>query len=724
LENFCCLKCSLLRVLLFWKIIPLTILLRLLSGEVFLFNDITMKFTNKLINETSPYLLQHAHNPVNWYPWSEEAFEKATKENKPVLVSIGYSTCHWCHVMERESFENEEVAEFMNAHFINIKVDREERPDIDSIYMEAVQIISGHGGWPLNCFLLPDKRPFFGGTYFPPRQAHGRASWMMVLKNIHNAYQNRYFDILSQAEKLTNHIETADDYFIKTIENIDQKEAAYTSDEIRSTYGELKNNFDSEFGGFGHAPKFPSTMSLRFCLDYFYHTKDSTAMAHLQLSLDAMIYGGIYDQIGGGFSRYSVDNYWLVPHFEKMLYDNALLVDLLADVYKLTKKSLYKDCIEETLDWVLREMTDRNTGFYSALDADSEGVEGKFYVWQKDEIETILGVDAALFCDYYNVSAAGNWEETNILHRRQSLSGYAAKNNLSENDLKIKFKELKNKILAAREDRIRPSLDNKIILSWNALMCKAIFKANQALGEKKYLESAQKNLNFLLNAFSNADKSFKHIFHEYQNNTQEAFLDDYAHLIDLLLLAYQTTAEKSYLEKAEELTKYVLKEFWDEEGLLFFYTSARQKDVIVRKKDLYDNALPSGNSSMIYNMISLAELTGKEEYKNDAFKGLYALKKSVLKYPQSFANWLKSMLYFSNSATEIAIVGKNYQELLNELLGNYIPNLFVSAAEKGDENLPLLQGRYTDDENTKIYVCKNYSCQLPVKSVEAALNQI
>lgn len=513
---------------------------------------------NRLAKESSPYLLQHAHNPVDWFPWGDEAFEKAKAEDKPILVSIGYSTCHWCHVMERESFEDETVAAFMNEYFINIKVDREERPDVDSIYMEAIQMINGgHGGWPLNCFLLPDGRPFFGGTYFPPRQAHGRASWMMVLNNIQTAYNKRRNEVLAQAEKIMSYIASSDSYFVSDLAGMAANENPFDLAYLEQTFNVLKQGFDSIDGGFGHAPKFPSVMPLLYCLNYHHYTANREAMEHLQLSLDAMIYGGIYDQIGGGFARYSVDKVWLAPHFEKMLYDNALLVSLLADSYKATGKTLYRETIEETLVWVEREMLSTEGGFYSALDADSEGVEGKFYVWSKEEVEHILGEEAALFCQFYDLSEEGNWEETNILRRLQSFAGFAKQHGIAEAELRTKMKAGRDKLLSARAGRIRPGLDDKILLAWNALMCTAYCKAYQATSTRHYRDIAEKNMAFLLEKFSNADGS---ILHDYKNGKAKnnGFLDDYALLIEALLACYEISFDKKYLEKADALCTLVL----------------------------------------------------------------------------------------------------------------------------------------------------------------------
>ena len=680
-----------------------------------------MKHTNRLSQESSPYLLQHAQNPVDWYPWGEEAFEKAKSENKPILVSIGYSTCHWCHVMEKESFENEEVAAFMNTYFINIKVDREERPDVDSIYMEAVQMISGgHGGWPLNCFLLPDKRPFYGGTYFPPRQAHGRTSWMMLLNNIQHAFNNRPDEVLAQANKLMNYIADADNYFLTSIDNADKNILAV---DIDNCFNALSNNFDETAGGFGHAPKFPSTMSLRFCLNYYHFCKSEMAMEHLQLSLDAMIYGGIYDQLGGGFSRYTVDKNWLVPHFEKMLYDNALLLGLLADTYKLTKKALYKETAEETREWLSKEMTSPEGAFYSALDADSEGIEGKFYVWSKTEIDEILDVDSSLFCSFYDVSESGNWEHSNILNRPQSFAGFASKNGLDEVDLKLKMKKCRSKLLSERAKRIRPGLDDKILLAWNALMCTATCKAFEAFGKDSFKQIALKNIDFLCEKFIQSDAT---ILHDYKNGKAKTngFLDDYAFFIEALISVYEISFDKKYLKIALKLSELVISEFYDTTDGLFFYSSKNQQDLIVRKKDLYDNAMPSGNSTMIGNLRTLGLLFNKADFLEIAENSLQLMKKSLLKYPQSFALWANHLFPYCYPAKEIAIVGPDYLIFALELKQYYLPYCVFAATEVQEDDICLLEGRSTKNTTTEIFVCSNYSCKLPCDSTKDALEQI
>ncbi|HRI58481.1 MAG TPA: thioredoxin domain-containing protein, partial [Saprospiraceae bacterium] len=466
---------------------------------------------NKLQSETSPYLLQHAHNPVDWYAWRPEAFERARAEQKPILVSIGYSTCHWCHVMERESFENEDIAAFMNERFINIKVDREERPDVDAIYMDACQILTGGGGWPLNCFLTPEGKPFYAGTYFPPRPAHNRPSWLQLLQHLANIWETQRDVALDQAEKLTAHIARSDDIFIQKPSNPNPETLKPSNPEtlqpsnpptlkpsnLESIYYQMRERFDRVEGGFGGAPKFPSTMAIQYLLNYHWFTGNPEALEQAVLSLDKMIHGGIYDQLGGGFARYATDREWLVPHFEKMIYDNALLVSVLSEAYKLTGKALYKETIEETLHYVRREMTGADGGFYSAQDADSEGVEGKFYVWDKGEIGEILGGEAQLFCAFYGVTEHGNWEEKNILWRPVSYEAFAAANDTEVGRLKSRLQSGREKLFAVRSKRIWPGLDNKVLLSWNALMTSAYCAAFTALGNEEYRTTAVRNIEFL-----------------------------------------------------------------------------------------------------------------------------------------------------------------------------------------------------------------------------------
>ncbi|HEY8688741.1 MAG TPA: thioredoxin domain-containing protein, partial [Chitinophagaceae bacterium] len=558
------------------------------------------KFTNKLADESSPYLLQHAHNPVNWYPWGDEALLKAREEDKPILVSIGYSACHWCHVMEHESFEDEETAMLMNENFINIKIDREERPDLDHIYMDAVQAISGSGGWPLNVFLTPDKKPFYGGTYFPPQRAHNRASWTEVLQGVSKLFTEKRQETEAQADELTQHIGRSD--VTASIKNFSldiQGEDIFTKAQCDEIFENIIKQADKKWGGFGNAPKFPQTFTINYLLRYYHYTKNEDALKQACLSLDKMIQGGIYDQPGGGFARYSTDAEWLAPHFEKMLYDNALLIRTLCDAYQVTKNISYKKTIAQTIDFIERELMHEGGGFYSALDADSEGVEGKFYVWSYDEVNEILGDDAKLFCEYYNVTPNGNWEHTNILRVLTSLHDFAMQKDLDEQKLEEQLNISSQKLLKERSKRIRPQTDDKILLGWNALMITALCKAAAALGISQYKEMAITNFNFLFSRFKVGDNDFE-FYHTYKNKVAKypAFLDDYACLTEACISLQEITSDNIYIEHARSLTEYVLENFTSTEEDFFYYSGKKQNDVIVRKKEIYDGAVPSGNSVM------------------------------------------------------------------------------------------------------------------------------
>jgi uncharacterized protein YyaL (SSP411 family) len=680
-----------------------------------------MKTTNRLIHETSPYLQQHAHNPVDWHPWGEEALAKAKAEDKPILVSIGYSTCHWCHVMERESFENETIAAFMNKHFINIKVDREERPDVDSIYMEAVQLVqNGQGGWPLNCFLMPDGRPFFGGTYFPPKPAYQRASWIQVLQNLSKAYQERRSDVEAQANQLVGYIEKAQTQFANTI-TLPEGEQPFDRAFIANTFQSLSQNFDEENGGFGGAPKFPGAMPLQFCRNYHLAEGNEAALEHLLRSLDKMSMGGIYDHLGGGFSRYTVDERWLVPHFEKMLYDNALLVGLLADTYKLTERPLYKQRIEETFAWVEREMLSEEGGFYAALDADSEGVEGKFYVWDKTEITTVLGEDSALFCAFYDVSEEGNWEEKNILNIPVDKAVFMEQHSLeNEKDFDAFLLNCRTKLLVERAKRIRPGLDDKILLDWNMMLVTAYCKAYQALGIEAYKKRALKALVFALKAFRVGEDSL-HLYHSYKDGQAKhhAFLDDYAFLIEALIEVHTITQDTSYSNLAKGYLDFVNNEFLDHQQHLYYFTSAKQQDIILHKKSIYDGATPSGNAIMLSNLQRLGVLFDAPEYREQAIKMALVVKDKVAEYPSSFGQWANALFLEVYPLKTVAVMGTETNSTIQNLLSKALLNTFISTAET--KAVRGLEVPSTTGERS-IIVCKDYTCSLPVDTVEAALD--
>ncbi len=668
---------------------------------------------NRLINETSPYLLQHAHNPVDWYPWGEEAFQKAITEDKPVLVSIGYAACHWCHVMERESFEDEETAALMNEKFVNIKIDREERPDLDQIYMDAVQAIAGNGGWPLNVFLTPDKKPFYGGTYFPPKPVFNRASWRDVLTGVSDAYINRRHVIDTQANSLTEQLEQSNNFGIHIHGELSEK--IFDDHGLDLMFDSAIKTADPIYGGFGRAPKFPQTFTIRFLLHHYFFTKNEKALHQACLSLDKMIDGGINDQLGGGFARYSTDEQWLAPHFEKMLYDNALLAIAMSEAYQITQNEKYRESIVATLDFIEREMMSAEGGFYSALDADSEGVEGKFYVWQKDEIEAVLGEGADLFCRYYDVTEAGNWEHTNILRVTLPMEEFARNNNLELAEVESIIAGGKEKLLLARAKRVRPLTDDKIILGWNALMNTAYCKAFAATGIEKYRIIAQRNMSFLLEKFE--DCSSGAFFHTYKREAKfPAFLDDYAQLIQALIHLQEITGDASYIEMLKTLVKWCIDHFSEAETNYFYYTNDQQKDVVVRKKELYDGAVPSGNSQMAWNLYYSGILFDNADWKKRAVVMCSGLKDVVQKYPGSFGVWAMLMQAMSKGVPEIAIVGGNLDATLRELLRTFIPFRILQPSPSENPDYPLLAGKRSTTPPL-IYLCKDYSCQSPVNEV-------
>jgi uncharacterized protein YyaL (SSP411 family) len=675
---------------------------------------------NRLQFESSPYLLQHAHNPVDWYAWKPEAFEKARREDKPLLVSIGYSTCHWCHVMERESFEDEAIAELMNIHFVNIKVDREERPDVDQIYMEACQIISASGGWPLNCFLLPDGRPFFAGTYYPPRPAHGRPSWRQLLIHLANAYRTRREEVENQAEELTQAIRRGETLFIK--ERIAVPDGApnfFSPEALDRIFEAERAQFDLQNGGFGGAPKFPGAINLQFLLAYHFHRKSPGALEHVHLTLRRMIQGGIYDQLGGGFARYATDPAWLIPHFEKMLYDNALLTQTLAQAYMVDKRPLYRETIEQTLAFIEREMTSPEGGFYAALDADSEGEEGKFYVWDKEEIDVALGEAAPLFQAYHGVSAGGNWEGKNILWRPLDWEDFVAQREENPETLARSLADSQRRLFDIREKRARPGRDEKIILSWNAMQCTAYAAAFQVLGHEAYREAAQRNLAFLDRALRRADGGFYHSYKDGQAQ-YEAFLDDYALLIEACLAVYAISFKTGYLDMARDLAEYVIALFSDEEDIFFYYTSKNQTDLILRKKEVYDGSTPSGNSSMARHLPRLGILLGKPEYGERARAMLERMAESIQKYPSSFANWALAMSIQVFPPAEIAVLGKQAPALAARLNAHYLPERVIMAAEAPHDGYPLLSAKEAGAQ-TLIYVCRDYACRRPTREVDEAV---
>ncbi|MEP6594826.1 MAG: thioredoxin domain-containing protein, partial [Ginsengibacter sp.] len=674
-------------------------------------------FTNNLKNETSPYLLQHAHNPVDWYPWGEEALQKAKKHDKPILVSIGYSACHWCHVMEKESFENEDTAKLMNEYFINIKIDREERPDLDHIYMDAVQAIAGNGGWPLNVFLTPDCKPFYGGTYFPPVKAFNRASWKEVLTGIHKLFTEKREQVEAQAEELTRHIgQTNLTAQGKNVLFIDGNEL-FTWSQADAIFKNIIKQADKQWGGFGNAPKFPQTFTIKYLLRYYHYTKNEEALKQACLSLDKMIYGGIYDHVGGGFARYSTDAEWLAPHFEKMLYDNALIISALCDAYQLTGNKLYKKTVEQTIDFIKRELMNDEGGFFSALDADSEGVEGKYYVWSFDEIREILGQEAGLFCEFYDVSPQGNWEHTNILRVLVPLNEFSQIKNIEATKLENILEACLSKLLLQRNKRMRPQLDDKILLSWNALMNIALCKASAIFGETTYREVAVANFDFLWSKFRINETTL--LYHTFKNGIAKypAFLDDYSYLVKACIHLQEITSEQIYLRCALSVTKTVIENFSENIHDHFYYTGKFQTDVIVRKKEIYDGAVPSGNSVMATNLLYLSLITDNKEWKERGVTLLTNLSEIVINHPTSFGNWACTLIDQVTAINEIAVVGKGFEQLRNELLKYFIPNKVFQCSQTAGGAFPLLSNK-TVFSQPLIYLCRNYICQSPTNNVD------
>lgn len=668
------------------------------------------KTANALVNESSPYLLQHAYNPVKWQPWSPQAFEQAKRENKLVIISVGYSACHWCHVMEHESFEDEEVAAIMNEHYVSIKVDREERPDVDNLYMTAVQLMTGHGGWPLNCIALPDGRPVYGGTYFNKKQ------WMNVLTNIVNVHREDMEKVLEYATNLTNGIKQAE-----LVATTKYPEDLALEDALTKGIRKWKESFDNEHGGPNRAPKFPLPNNYIFLLRYGVLYKDRSIIDHVNLTLTKMACGGIYDQLHGGFARYSTDGIWKLPHFEKMLYDNAQLVSLYCEAYRLTKNTLYKQVIEETLDFVMEEWLKPEGCFYSAYDADSEGQEGKFYVWSKEELQRILNDDFEVFGKCYSVNEAGYWEDGNyILMRSENWPSIAAEHHMSLDTLNAKIKECKNKLKAVAAKRVKPGLDDKTITSWNALMAKGFADAYLCLGNKTYKEVTLKCCDFILKHQCN-EAGLHRI---YKNGVTKipAFLDDYAFTIDALLSASLIDQNEMYLKQAQKLMDHVLKHFGHKDSELFYYTNTTHNQLITQQSETSDNVIPASNSQMALNLFHLGTLMQTPEYIEKAKKMLLLYAGEIAGYAPGYSNWGCFALNLTKPQRELVIVGNNVDEILKDLHKHYFTNATLAGSIKVSE-LPLFKNRSKEGQNL-IYVCRNNTCGLPVSSVLDALKQL
>jgi len=675
--------------------------------------DTKNKQANKLINSSSPYLLQHAYNPIEWYPWGDEALQKAKKEDKPIILSIGYSACHWCHVMEHESFEDKEIASLMNQFFICIKVDREERPDIDAIYMDAVSSMGQRGGWPLNVFLTPDTKPFYAGTYFPPD------AWSRLLMNVSKVYKAQREELEESAENFKNAIAKSENEKYR----LQGEDFYFSEEEFKEMFQNLAKNFDRERGGMEKAPKFPMPSLYFFMMSYFHKTQDSLAKEHTLFSLKEIAKGGIYDQIGGGFARYSVDGFWFVPHFEKMLYDNAQLIDLYTDAYTFSKDDFYKKIVFESIEFISREMTSEEGGFYSALDADSEGVEGKFYVWTEEELQNILKDDFILFKDYYNTQAHGNWEEgNNILKRRMTDKDFAQKHRIELSDLENKLEFWKKTLLEIREKRIRPGLDDKILCSWNGLMLKGITKAARVFGEEKFKNLAYQNADFILDKLKNNNG----LWHNYKDGKASitAYLEDYATMIEAFVEVYQMDFEEKYLTEAKKLMEYSLENFWDEKEGMFFFTDKNAEKLIARKKEIFDNVIPASNSIMAKNLYRLGMILEENAYIRIAEKMLANVKHLLLTEIEYLANWASIALQINSPTAEVALIGEEITNYRQKIEQEYHPNIIFVGSKTASESLPLLKNRYLINDKTSIYVCFDKACQLPVNDVEKAIEQM
>jgi uncharacterized protein len=677
-------------------------------------NEMTQhKYTNNLINETSPYLLQHAHNPVDWNAWNEETLAKAKSENKLMLISVGYSACHWCHVMEHESFEDSLVAQVMNDNFINIKVDREERPDVDQVYMNAVTLMNnGNGGWPLNAIALPDGRPVWGATYVPKDQ------WISVLTQVSKLYKESPDKLYKQADNVENGLKSMDLVTLNTDEPV--FENSYIEEAVKT----WSSQFDTDLGGMDRDPKFMMPNNYHFLLRYAYQNKDDKLMDFVNLTLTKMAYGGVYDQIGGGFSRYSVDTKWHVPHFEKMLYDNGQLVSLYTDAYLVTKNKLYKDIVEETLEYTKNEMTTKEGAFYSSLDADSKNdkgelEEGAFYVWTKDELKVALKADYELFSDYYNVNNFGLWEHGNyVLIRKDDDASIIKKHNISLETLNEKKKTWKASLLEIRNKKEKPRLDDKTLTSWNGIMLKGYVDAYRVFQKQEYLDTALKNANFIVNNILRKDGGLNHTYKEGTSKIN-GYLEDYASVIDAFITLYENTLDEKWLNTSRDLANYVFEHFYDDSSKMFFYTSNNDSSLVSRSIEYRDNVIPASNSIMAKNLFKLSHYFDNTHFSKTAMTMLNNVKPEMKDYPSAYSNWYDLMLNYASPFYEVAIAGKEAKQKIIELNKTYIPNKLI-AGSTSENDMPLLESRFNPDQ-TLIYVCVNKACKLPVSEVEKAI---
>ena len=674
------------------------------------------KHTNRLIHEASPYLLQHAHNPVDWYPWGEEALSRAKKEDKPILLSIGYSSCHWCHVMEKESFENEAIAGIMNARFINIKVDREVRPDLDELYMNAVQVMTGSGGWPMTVFLTPDLIPFHAGTYFPPEDRGGIPGFSKVLVIVSDYYRSHRGEVEKMEAQLKN--------TLHQIAEIIPSQEALSEKVLTKAFNALESQFDPIYGGFGNAPKFPSSMALSFLLRYWKNTGSKKALEMVEKTLEKMANGGIYDHLGGGFHRYSVDERWLIPHFEKMLYDNALLSRAYFEAYQATRKERYRHAGEEILNYVLREMKGPEGGFYSTQDADSEGEEGKFYVWTRDEIKEVLGKEKGTpFCAYYGVATEGNFEGgASVLNIASTLEKVSQLYGMPVADLEKVLVEGRQKLYVVREKRLRPDRDEKILTSWNGLMISGFVDGFKVTEKEQYLNGAKEAARFILHKMRK-DGRLMRVFNKGKSQVK-GYSEDYAFFIQALIDLYEATFEMEWVEEAEDLNRRMIHQFWDESNGGFFFTGKENESLIARSKNPYDNATPSANSIAVFNLIRLGYLTGEESFKEKAEQILHLFYNLLDQHPAGFSQMLSGLSFFLGPQ-EIGIIGSRddlkTKSMLKEIYHAYLPNKILSLREpqepiEGDW-FPFLREK-GDQEVPTAFVCKGFTCLPPVRNEE------
>ena len=674
----------------------------------------TDEHTNRLIHETSPYLLQHAHNPVDWYPWSEEAFEKAKKENKPVLLSIGYSACHWCHVMERESFENEKIAALMNELFVNIKVDREERPDLDEIYMNAVQMLTGRGGWPMTMFLTPEGKPFYGGTYFPPEDRQGMPGFPRILQGVAQAYRERPADVEKSVAQI---LET-----LHHMAESQPSEKDFAPGIIAESCEKIARAYDSENGGLGQAPKFPNPGVYELFLRYYSESGDERYLTMVAQTLSKMAQGGIYDHVGGGFHRYSVDAKWLVPHFEKMLYDNAQLLRIYSQAYVITREPLYKTVVEESARYLLREMHQPEGGFYSTQDADSEGEEGKFFVWTLAEIDALLGAeDGEVFARMYDVTEEGNFEEKNILHPILTVDQANKFFRKEKSEIEALIARTKEKLFTAREKRIKPFRDEKIIAAWNGLLLSGLAEAIKITGASSCLEASRRTVEFIFGRMFR-DGYLLHVYKDGQAKLR-GYLDDYAFVALGLLDLYEVLLDRSLIDRAMELVDIMLREFWDERGGGLFYTGKSHQPLISRAKPVFDASIPSGNAIAAQLLLRLYHLVGAEDYHTRAETILRSYYDAMVSQPFGFAHMLCALDQYLHPAQEIVIVGERSDarttDLIKEIHSLYLPNkavLIFAPGESLEKVSPLMVGKQQIDGRPTAYVCQNFTCSAPVTS--------